>query len=133
MRAIFKNWSPFWAEQKEDQHLHQRVELSSKDGSFCTEGSRRSPLRLRPKSVMLATVGDKKFINLTGLILTARGETSEKVEGLNLGADDYLAKPFSIDELAALALCFDSTQFGRNSDSLSGKRPGSRSGNPCGA
>jgi DNA-binding response OmpR family regulator len=35
------------------------------------------------------------------LILTARGETSEKVEGLNLGADDYLAKPFSIDELAA--------------------------------
>jgi DNA-binding response OmpR family regulator len=35
------------------------------------------------------------------LILTARGEVSEKVEGLNLGADDYLAKPFSIDELAA--------------------------------
>ena len=35
------------------------------------------------------------------LILTARGEISEKVEGLNLGADDYLAKPFSIDELAA--------------------------------
>jgi len=35
------------------------------------------------------------------LILTARGETSEKVEGLNRGADDYLAKPFSIDELAA--------------------------------
>jgi DNA-binding response OmpR family regulator len=35
------------------------------------------------------------------LILTARGEIAEKVEGLNLGADDYLAKPFSIDELAA--------------------------------
>jgi DNA-binding response OmpR family regulator len=35
------------------------------------------------------------------LILTARGEVSEKVEGLDLGADDYLAKPFSIDELAA--------------------------------
>ena len=35
------------------------------------------------------------------LILTARGEISEKVEGLDLGADDYLAKPFSIDELAA--------------------------------
>jgi DNA-binding response OmpR family regulator len=35
------------------------------------------------------------------LILTARGAISEKVEGLNLGADDYLAKPFSIDELAA--------------------------------
>ena len=35
------------------------------------------------------------------LILTARGEISEKVEGLDLGADDYLAKPFSIEELIA--------------------------------
>ena len=35
------------------------------------------------------------------LILTARGEISEKVEGLDQGADDYLAKPFSIDELTA--------------------------------
>ena len=70
MRAIFKNWSLFWAEQKEDQRSHQQVELSGKDGSSCTEGSRLSPLRLRPKSVMLATVGDKKFINLTGLSLS---------------------------------------------------------------
>jgi DNA-binding response OmpR family regulator len=35
------------------------------------------------------------------ILLTARGEIAEKVEGLDLGADDYLAKPFSIDELAA--------------------------------
>ncbi|HYY27061.1 MAG TPA: response regulator transcription factor [Chthoniobacterales bacterium] len=35
------------------------------------------------------------------IILTARGEISERVEGLDLGADDYLAKPFSIDELVA--------------------------------
>ena len=35
------------------------------------------------------------------IILTARGLIGEKVEGLNLGADDYLAKPFSIDELTA--------------------------------
>jgi two-component system, OmpR family, response regulator len=35
------------------------------------------------------------------IILTARGEIAEKVQGLNLGADDYLAKPFSIEELAA--------------------------------
>lgn len=35
------------------------------------------------------------------LILTARGQISEKVEGLDLGADDYLAKPFAIEELAA--------------------------------
>jgi two-component system, OmpR family, response regulator len=35
------------------------------------------------------------------VILSARGEISDKIEGLNLGADDYLAKPFSIEELAA--------------------------------
>jgi DNA-binding response OmpR family regulator len=35
------------------------------------------------------------------LILTARGQISEKVEGLDLGADDYLSKPFAIEELAA--------------------------------
>jgi DNA-binding response OmpR family regulator len=35
------------------------------------------------------------------LMLTARGQISEKVAGLDSGADDYLAKPFSIDELAA--------------------------------
>jgi DNA-binding response OmpR family regulator len=35
------------------------------------------------------------------LILTARDTTSEKNAGLDLGADDYLAKPFDIDELDA--------------------------------
>ena len=35
------------------------------------------------------------------LLLTARGEVSEKVEGLNAGADDYLPKPFALDELVA--------------------------------
>lgn len=35
------------------------------------------------------------------LILTARGETEDKVLGLNSGADDYLAKPFAFNELLA--------------------------------
>ena len=35
------------------------------------------------------------------LILTARGSWTEKVEGLNAGADDYLAKPFALAELVA--------------------------------
>ncbi len=35
------------------------------------------------------------------LILTARDTTSDKIAGLDLGADDYLAKPFDIDELDA--------------------------------
>jgi len=35
------------------------------------------------------------------LMLTARGTIGDKVEGLNSGADDYLVKPFSFDELIA--------------------------------
>ncbi|HEY6897080.1 MAG TPA: response regulator [Rhodocyclaceae bacterium] len=35
------------------------------------------------------------------LILTARGSTEERVKGLNLGADDYLSKPFELAELEA--------------------------------
>ena len=35
------------------------------------------------------------------LLLTARNQTSDKVKGLDLGADDYLAKPFSTNELMA--------------------------------
>jgi two-component system response regulator MprA len=35
------------------------------------------------------------------LMLTARHEVSDRVSGLDAGADDYLAKPFSLDELLA--------------------------------
>lgn len=35
------------------------------------------------------------------LILTARGEVTDRVTGLGLGADDYLAKPFAMQELVA--------------------------------
>lgn len=35
------------------------------------------------------------------LILTARDSVNQKVEGLDLGADDYLAKPFDLNELEA--------------------------------
>jgi two-component system OmpR family response regulator len=35
------------------------------------------------------------------LILTARGDWTEKVEGIDAGADDYMAKPFAVGELVA--------------------------------
>jgi two-component system response regulator MprA len=35
------------------------------------------------------------------LMLTARGEVADRVAGLDAGADDYLAKPFELDELLA--------------------------------
>ncbi len=39
--------------------------------------------------------------NFPVLVLTARGSWQEKVEGMDAGADDYLAKPFEMEELLA--------------------------------
>lgn len=44
----------------------------------------------------------KKYYDETAVvILTARGEVEDKVKGLELGSDDYLAKPFAMPELRA--------------------------------
>lgn len=43
----------------------------------------------------------RKFCSFPILMLTAKGETSQKVKGFELGADDYLTKPFEPAELAA--------------------------------
>ncbi len=43
----------------------------------------------------------KSGIGTPVLLLTAKSEVSDKVEGLNAGADDYLAKPFAMPELVA--------------------------------
>ena len=42
---------------------------------------------------------NKKEINTPIILLTAKGETSDRVEGLEIGADDYLSKPFEPKEL----------------------------------
>ncbi len=43
----------------------------------------------------------RKKIETPVLLLTAKGETADKVSGLDSGADDYLAKPFPTEELLA--------------------------------
>jgi Response regulators consisting of a CheY-like receiver domain and a winged-helix DNA-binding domain len=43
----------------------------------------------------------RKTSSVPVILLTARGETYDKVNGLNAGADDYLTKPFEIEELLA--------------------------------
>jgi two-component system, OmpR family, response regulator len=43
----------------------------------------------------------ERKIALPVILLTARSELNERLEGLNLGADDYLTKPFFIEELIA--------------------------------
>lgn len=43
----------------------------------------------------------KSISNVPVIMLTARDDTSDKVKGLDLGADDYVTKPFQIEELLA--------------------------------
>ncbi|MEM7602414.1 MAG: response regulator transcription factor [Verrucomicrobiota bacterium] len=43
----------------------------------------------------------ERHVSLPVILLTARNELNERIEGLNLGADDYLTKPFFVEELVA--------------------------------
>ena len=45
--------------------------------------------------------------NVPVLMLTARAAVSDRVEGLDAGADDYLVKPFALDELLARLRAFE--------------------------
>jgi DNA-binding response OmpR family regulator len=43
----------------------------------------------------------REFSTVPIILITARGQEQDKIRGLDLGADDYLTKPFSVDELLA--------------------------------
>jgi two-component system OmpR family response regulator len=53
--------------------------------------------------------GDRRPV----IILTARDQISDRIEGLNAGADDYLVKPFDLDELSARVMAV-SRRYGGN-------------------
>ena len=61
----------------------------------------------------LRTDGDRTPV----LFLTARDSTEDKVRGLTLGGDDYLQKPFSLDELMARAQAILRRTSGRGDSS----------------
>ena len=56
---------------------------------------------MMPGKSGLEFIRDNKFkINTPIILLTAKGEASDRIEGFEIGADDYLAKPFEPKELA---------------------------------
>jgi DNA-binding response OmpR family regulator len=57
---------------------------------------------MMPRKDGLETLKElRTFSSVPTIILSAKGTNADKVKGLSLGADDYLAKPFSPDELVA--------------------------------
>lgn len=59
----------------------------------------------------------KEKLDMPIIMLTAKGEESDVVLGLNLGADDYVTKPFSIKELLARAATFSRRRKQEEKDS----------------
>jgi phosphoserine phosphatase RsbU/P len=51
--------------------------------------------------LLTAVRDDPRFSEIPVILISAEGETSKKVAGLNLGADDFITKPFNFDELMA--------------------------------
>jgi DNA-binding response OmpR family regulator len=64
----------------------------------------------------------REFSAVPIIILTARGQDQDKIHGLDLGADDYLTKPFSVEELLArVRAVIRRAQLSADSQSMSAK------------
>jgi len=62
----------------------------------------------------------RTWSNMPIIVVSARSEDSDKIAALDAGADDYLTKPFSVDELLArLRVAFRRLQFMRSTDTNS--------------
>ncbi len=82
--------------------------VTAQDGMQALDVFSSNPIDLVLMDVMMprldgfgATQRLREFTNVPIVILTARGEEQDRVRGLDLGADDYLIKPFSATELLA--------------------------------
>lgn len=78
------------------------------NGSEAVEAVRKNDIHLVLMDIMMpgldgiaATAAIRRESNAPIILLTAKSESSDKVLGLNVGADDYITKPFSVRELAA--------------------------------
>lgn len=81
---------------------------TASDGEIALESFSAMPADLILLDVMMPRMDGftvcqriRQFSNVPIIILTAKGEEQDRVRGLDVGADDYLVKPFSITELLA--------------------------------
>jgi DNA-binding response OmpR family regulator len=82
--------------------------LTAMDGLQAIETFSANPVNLILLDVMMPKLDGfatcqriRQFSNVPIIILTAKGEEQDRVRGLDMGADDYLVKPFSATELLA--------------------------------
>lgn len=82
--------------------------ITAGDGALALEQIERLPPDLVLLDVMMPRMDGftvcqrvREFSSVPIIIVTARGQDQDKVKGLDLGADDYLTKPFSVEELLA--------------------------------
>lgn len=82
--------------------------LTATDGTQAVETFSANPVDLILMDVMMPKMDGfaacqriREFSNVPIIILTAKNEEQDRVRGLDLGADDYLVKPFSATELLA--------------------------------
>lgn len=82
--------------------------ITAIDGIQAVETFTVNPVELILMDVMMPKLDGfaacqriREFSNVPIIILTAKGEEQDRVRGLDLGADDYLVKPFSATELLA--------------------------------
>jgi DNA-binding response OmpR family regulator len=82
--------------------------VTAQDGQQALDVFSAQPIDLVLLDIMMprldgfgATQRIREFSSVPIIILTAKGEEQDRVRGLDLGADDYLVKPFSATELLA--------------------------------
>jgi DNA-binding response OmpR family regulator len=82
--------------------------FTAQDGLQAVETFSSNPVDLILMDVMMPNLDGfascqriRQFSNVPIIMLTAKGEEQDRVRGLDMGADDYLVKPFSATELLA--------------------------------
>ena len=82
--------------------------VSANDGEEAIEKFTANPTDLIMLDIMMPKLDGfstcqriRQFSSVPIIMLTAKGEEQDRVKGLDMGADDYLVKPFSIGELLA--------------------------------